>query len=981
MKLFGSLKEIVSAVFRKDTYEITLRPNQSTTYTAARDIQLPAKDGNAVLVSSGDIVNADIAAGAAVAYSKLNLSNSIVNGDVSPTAALAYSKLNLSGSIVNADISNTAAIDAAKIGTGVVSNTEFGYLDGVTSAIQTQLNGKQATITGAATTITSSDLTASKALQSDASGKVSASSVTSTELGYVSGVTSAIQTQLGNKAAKGANSDITSLSGLTTALSIGQGGTGQTTQQAAMNALAGTQTANRVLRSDGTNTTLSQVALTTDVSGTLPVANGGTGITSLGSGVATFLGTPSSANLASAVTDETGSGSLVFGTSPTLSSPQINSSLVVQQIATPSSPSAGFNKLYTKSDGILYKLDSSGNEVAVGSGAGGSGEINAVLNPSAATDTTGWTAGTSHTVTKDSSNSPLSGIVSTSLAIASSAAVALGSQTSTSGVYDAITLPSGLQNRKLKVEFFFTTPASSVGTWAVAVYQGSTKLALSTDSSGDTILPAGVTGGKFTAYFDSSGSSAYSLNLVQRTRTSANTLYITNVIVGPGIQPQGAVVGEWVSFTPSWNNVTFGTGSSNQGSYRRVGDTMEVQGWMALGTGGSITGTLELIVPNSLTIDSTKAPYGASSSIGSGYAFKNSTTTRYLVTSYPGTGTAIRFVAETSTNVVNATIPFTWAASDQLFFSAIIPIAQWAGSGTVQLAQNDVEYAWNSDPGTTAGTTYSNSTYYGYGPNGTLIPVINSTTTTGESKTVYTVQFQTPVQTGDQVVVELNDGNGWFNSAQRFPPVTNNAASYGVLLVAVNNTTYRVAFGNAGYTPAGATTYAAAGGPWNNVTTWRWRVRKSSAGAAVGFGIATQTSAGLVNPYTVGSGVIYSGFYTPTLSAVTGGAAGTPAQAQYVRIGQVVIVSGTISAFSFTALSNVEFNLTLPITRSANFTARSNAGGSGIWARGGVTVGGIAFQVTANTSSTSQANFFTTSPAGTGTADVFTYQFMYSLDF
>ena len=53
----------------------------------------------------------------------------------------------------------------------------------------------------------------------------------------------------------------------------------------------------------------------------LPVASGGTGITSFGSGVATFLGTPSSANLAAAVTDETGSGSLVFATSPTLVTP------------------------------------------------------------------------------------------------------------------------------------------------------------------------------------------------------------------------------------------------------------------------------------------------------------------------------------------------------------------------------------------------------------------------------------------------------------------------------------------------------------------------------------------------------------------------------------------------------------------------------------------------------------------------------------
>jgi hypothetical protein len=53
----------------------------------------------------------------------------------------------------------------------------------------------------------------------------------------------------------------------------------------------------------------------------LPVASGGTGITSFGTGVATFLGTPSSANLAAAVTDETGTGSLVFATSPSLVTP------------------------------------------------------------------------------------------------------------------------------------------------------------------------------------------------------------------------------------------------------------------------------------------------------------------------------------------------------------------------------------------------------------------------------------------------------------------------------------------------------------------------------------------------------------------------------------------------------------------------------------------------------------------------------------
>lgn len=102
----------------------------------------------------------------------------------------------------NISVAPATGIDATAIGSGTVDNTEFGYLNGVTSAIQTQLNSKQATITGAATTIDTEDLTASRALTSDGSGKVAVSSVTSTELGYLSGVTSAVQTQVDTKTAK-----------------------------------------------------------------------------------------------------------------------------------------------------------------------------------------------------------------------------------------------------------------------------------------------------------------------------------------------------------------------------------------------------------------------------------------------------------------------------------------------------------------------------------------------------------------------------------------------------------------------------------------------------------------------------------------------------------------------------------------------------------------------------------------------------------
>jgi len=75
-----------------------------------------------------------------------------------------------------------------------------------------------------------------------------------------------------------------------------------------------------------TSPTLVTPVLGTPSSGTLTSCTGlpiSTGVAGLGTGVATFLATPSSANLATAVTDETGSGALVFATSPTLVTPAL----------------------------------------------------------------------------------------------------------------------------------------------------------------------------------------------------------------------------------------------------------------------------------------------------------------------------------------------------------------------------------------------------------------------------------------------------------------------------------------------------------------------------------------------------------------------------------------------------------------------------------------------------------------------------------
>jgi len=80
-----------------------------------------------------------------------------------------------------------------------------------------------------------------------------------------------------------------------------------------------------------TSPTLVTPVLGTPSSGTLTSCTGlpiSTGVSGLGAGVATFLATPSSANLLAAVTGDTGTGNLVFATSPTITGATLTTSTV-----------------------------------------------------------------------------------------------------------------------------------------------------------------------------------------------------------------------------------------------------------------------------------------------------------------------------------------------------------------------------------------------------------------------------------------------------------------------------------------------------------------------------------------------------------------------------------------------------------------------------------------------------------------------------
>lgn len=204
--------------------------------------------------------------------------------------------------------------------------------------------------------------------------------------------------------------------------------------------------------SDGTNFSFQNDHLPSlTLASPLAAASGGTGLTALGAGVATFLGTPSSANLAAAVTGETGSGALVFATSPTLVTPALGTPSSVTLTNATGLPNSGLVNSAVTINGTSVSL-------------GGSATITAVA-PNALTIGTGL-SGTSY-----------NGSTAVTVAIDSTVATLSGTQTLTNKTLTSPTL---------------TGPA--LGTPVSGVMTNVTGLPLSTGVTGTLPVANGGTG-------------------------------------------------------------------------------------------------------------------------------------------------------------------------------------------------------------------------------------------------------------------------------------------------------------------------------------------------------------------------------------------------------------------------------------------------------------------------------------------------------
>jgi hypothetical protein len=484
-------------------------------------------------------------------------------------------------------------------------------------------------------------------------------------------------------------------------------------------------------------------------------------------------------------------------------------------------------------------------------------------------------------------------------------------------VYYDFTLDDVDLNKKLKIKWDQkTTGTYTAGQLAVVITtQADRTTAVATPQT--TAIPAAD--GTFITSFDT-GSTA-TLSLVIRATGDMTTdggIVISDVVVGPGTAVQGAVVSP-VDMSGITYSAGFGTVSGPKYSANRMGTKLRVQGFGRCGTVAGTNASFDL--PSGYTLDtsvlgnhSQRVGTFQLNKVAAGGVQVNSTT-KGMAVFFDGSDTNTLWIGDmtASDEITKDTGSNLFANSAYFSFDFEVPIAEWSGSGTINVAQNDVEYAYNSSV-----TDAADTTSFAYGPAGGQF----GNFTAARAKRV---QFQTAIQPTDVITLEVTRDSGvtWVpavSSGLISDYEAQNGVEYGVAVVTQSTTQVDVEFKT--YRYASGATWGSAGTSYaaiDNDPVYRWRLRKIKGGAAVSFGLVSSSASGLAPAQTPQTSLTVTGTNWTTTRAV-GVAYSDTAGIWRLRFN----IRGTLSAGTNA--------LTLTV---ANTTFKTTTGGQAVAVRSG----------------------------------------------
>jgi hypothetical protein len=584
-------------------------------------------------------------------------------------------------------------------------------------------------------------------------------------------------------------------------------------------------------------------------------------------GNAAVLGSFTSANLSTALTDESGSGVAVFATSPSLVTPTTTPIIHDGQASAPSTPAAGYHTSYVAdSDNQLHMVGPDGNDrlvnndsrnymyawfdgdKAIGTVTDSIGDIVDTSDRTANKTTWATSASADLTVT-NSTSSPLRQVSSIVLD-----SVSTGSAFLESPLFTIDSLDLG---KPIAVSLDVSGIVTS-DDWQVYVARYDTNDVLkeriviagtaSASSPYSARPPPGTA--SFNGFFISGSTSTdqYSLRFARNSSSDTTDIKIDSLYVGPQNVVQGAAVTDWVTYTPTTpTGVTLGNGTYT-GVWRRVGDSIQVRQKLLWGSTTSMTtpqfqGTL-----NGNTVDTSKLIVtGERTEFGTASCYDASADIFYTSTMRVDSSGAIYITStEPSISVVSSTTPFTFANTDVISVDFTVPISTWQSSLT--LANRAVE-EYSSDDGSSDV----------FGINGSLFPNQAAAVAT----TIRDFTFQGSITATDKYTLEISEATGypWSSASDIYPFSSgNNAGStnfYGVRGHWLSATVYRVEFGNQGERVS-SSAVTAGNVPWSTFFTAgaRFRVRKVSGGSSVGFPVGARNIVGDTTGTTVPTGYL-----------------------------------------------------------------------------------------------------------------------------